>query len=145
VEYYNYPLSVIESMSKAGDSAASYHLGERYYFQLLENPNHHDFNDEMNYQQAARDAFSRALVQGNRHSAAVMSELNMIEGKGEEAYAWNLLAEELGDQEPVDWFRTMDIYKDLTDEQRTAARDRYQRIRNDLQETWLNSNFPSLL
>ncbi|WP_444997785.1 hypothetical protein [Aliikangiella sp. IMCC44359] len=144
IEYYNYGLDTLKSLAENGDSNAAFHLGERYYFQLLNDPAHMDYDSSMDYKATARDAFSRALQLGNRHAAAVISELNMMEKNHEDAYSWHLLAEDLGDTPATEWFKHQEFYADITEEQKQKAYERYQALRQQYQEQWINDGQESL-
>ncbi|WP_444997780.1 hypothetical protein [Aliikangiella sp. IMCC44359] len=145
IEYYNYGLDTLESLAENGDSNAAFHLGERYYYQLLNDPAHMDYNDSIDYKAAARDAFSKALYLGNRHAAAVISELNMIEKNHEDAYSWHLLAEDLGDTPATEWFKHQEFYATITEDQKQKAYEKYEFLKQRFQDQWLNEGKESLL
>ncbi|WP_444996328.1 hypothetical protein [Aliikangiella sp. IMCC44359] len=145
VEYYNYGLDVLKSLANNGDAYAAFHLGERYYYDLLNDPNHPDYNEKIDYKAEARKSFSNALYHGNRHAAAVISELNMIEEKPEEAFKWHLIAEDLGDTPATEWFKKQEFYQSITEEQKEKARLEYQKLKQELKDKWVNDGQVSLL
>ncbi len=145
IEYYNYGLETLKQLAENGDAYASFHLGERYYYQLLNDPNHQDYDDSMDYKAAARSAFSQALHHGNRHAAAVISELNMQEENHENAYAWHLVAQDLGDTPATEWFKKQNFYQTITDEQKENALAYYRELKQSLKNQWEEDGLISLL
>ncbi|MET1255711.1 hypothetical protein [Aliikangiella maris] len=145
IEYYNYGLDTLKSLAENGDAYASFHLGERYYYQLLNDPTHADYDENMDYKAEARKAFDRALYLGNRHAAAVISELNMIEENQEDAYMWHLIAEDLGDSPATEWFKKQEFYETITEEHKLNAQTKYETLKQELKDRWINEGKISLL
>ncbi|MBU6951087.1 hypothetical protein [Hahella sp. HN01] len=120
-ELHSYDLTTLESLATQGDTNAMVHLGERYLYFIKDNPRHPDFRKDVNYPALAKSYFGEALKRGHKHAAAILSEAYFSEDRMVEAYAWNIVAEKLGDQLSVDWFRSTDKYQTLSDEQKAQA------------------------
>ncbi|ABC33303.1 conserved hypothetical protein [Hahella chejuensis KCTC 2396] len=120
-ELHSYNLTTLESLATQGDTNAMVHLGERYLYFIKDNPRHPDFRKNVNYPALAKSYFGEALKRGHKHAAAILSEAYFSEDRMVEAYAWNLVAEKLGDQLSVDWFRSTDKYQTLSDAQKAQA------------------------
>ncbi|MFZ6748644.1 hypothetical protein [Undibacterium sp. Ren11W] len=127
-DYYTKDLKTLRKMAKAGDAFAMVHIGEKYAFELNGQKDHPEFEPDMNYPDAAKQAFKQALVAGNIRSAGIISELYFNENNALESYAWHIVSEQMGDSISADWFRLNDMSKNASPELKTTAAARARQI-----------------
>jgi hypothetical protein len=127
-KYYKMSLAELRRAAARQDAQALMHLAERYLFALDGRRQDPEFQPGFDYRQAAREALQQALAAGNRHSAAVISESFLTEGRIVEAAAWNLMAQRLGDKLSADWFLGTADYKQMSPEQREKARQMAEQL-----------------
>ncbi|WP_137936910.1 hypothetical protein [Chitinivorax sp. B] len=133
-EYYQMELSALRELAEKGDTFALVHLGERYYFDIKKRQSGPDFEAGVDYTQLAIKSLAEALARGNAHSAAMISEIYLVENKPVEATAWNLIAERMGDQLSVDWFRRTKDYQQLSANDRRTAAQQAEQLQQALEQ-----------
>ncbi|MBV1775520.1 hypothetical protein KSF73_07295 [Burkholderiaceae bacterium DAT-1] len=131
-DYYTKDLATIKKLAKGGDAFAMMHLGEKYYFELKDQPGNPEFDPKANYGDLAKEAFRQALVAGNIRSAGIIAELYLQEKNVQDAYAWHLVSAKLGDDISAEWFQKTELAQQASDAVKQAAELQAQKIINEM-------------
>ena len=126
--YYQQNLATLKKSAAAGDAFAMVHLGEKYYFELNNQPDNPDFDPSENYPGAAKSMLSAAVVAGNKRAAGMIAELYLQEQNIVDAYAWNLLSERLGDNISVAWFRGTEPFLNMSEAEKQSGQAKAGRL-----------------
>lgn len=117
--YYSMSLKKLRALAKTGDMFALAQLGEQYFSEsdVLELDPDYDFS--VSPRGEAKKYLTLAINAGHVRVAAVLAKQYAAEGQMVEAYAWNILAEKVGDFSGRAWGK--EAYNNLTVHERRVA------------------------
>ena len=123
-EMHGVSVDVLKSMVAEGDRSATEYLGQKYLYEINQKKDHPDYEEGVDYLAESRSLFLKALILGDKHAASSMGESYLKEDKILEADAWFLIAEKLGDIATVEWYRSSELYKNLTESDKNVTHEK---------------------
>lgn len=124
-EYHNMPFAQLRQRAAQHDVMAMLQLAMQYGSESADLEREADYDANVDPQQEQKKYLAAAVNAGHIRSAAILARLHWQDGTSADAYAWQLLAERLGDSSGSQWahktFSNMSAADRLAAEQKAQA------------------------
>ncbi len=130
--YYSMDLTALGKLARAGDTFALIQMAEQYeseWEMLQDDPG---FDRSADPKRLSRELFVLAIKGGYPHVAAAMAVKSLGKNDLEDAYGWNLLAQDFNDRDSAALNAQQARFASLTPAERAAGERKYLALREQI-------------